>query len=212
MNSLDCKMTAVACGTWPKSLVLMMSCPRFFLSTITKAGTNQDFPIWINVPAVNKSLVNVLSVEKKQPLNVHNVLFSTCHIIYESFSYIQVMSTPKLVGTLSKSVNPIKFNCPNKLNQKIGSKWTYLSSLECCHLISVKLENEEGKKKCEASWKEELSKGLSRAQNADRRVCSARCSTRSQQRSFYSIWNTKLRNELSFLSVAWWPACHLGNV
>ena len=149
----------------------------------------------------------MLSVEKKQPLNVHNVLFSTCHIIYESFSYIQVMSTPKLVGkfsSLTKSVNSIKLNCPNKLNQKIGSKWTYLSSLECCHLISVKLENEEGKKKCEASWKEELSKGLSRAQNADRRVCSARCSTRSnqQRRTFYSIWNTKPRNELSFLSVA----------
>lgn len=160
MNSLDCKMTAVACGTWPKSLVLMMSCPRFFLSTITKAGTNQDFPIWINVPAVNKSLVNVLSVEKKQPLNVHNVLFSTCHIIYESFSYIQVMSTPKLVGTLSKSVNPIKFNCPNKLNQKIGSKWTYLSSLECCHLISVKLENEEGKKSAKQAGKKSFLKGF----------------------------------------------------
>ena len=102
----------------------------------------------------------MLSVEKKQPLNVHNVLFSTCHIIYESFSYIQVMSTPKLVGTLSKSVNPIKFNCPNKLNQKIGSKWTYLSSLECCHLISVKLENEEGKKSAKQAGKKSFLKGF----------------------------------------------------
>lgn len=103
------------------------------------------------------------------------------------FRYIQVvmMSAPNETAKLNllghslctKSVlpsNPIA-PIPNKLNQKIGSKWTYLSSLECCHLISVKLENEERKKKCEASWKEELSKGLSRAQNAVRRVSPKDC-------------------------------------
>ena len=55
--------------------------------------------------------------------------------------------------------NPIA-PIPNKLNQKIGSKWTYLSSLECCHLISVKLENEERKKSAKQAGKKSFLKGF----------------------------------------------------